>query len=89
MKYIIIYLLNLADTLITLYWVGLHGIGVEINPLMRWALSEPAVFVAVKLVLFPLLLLRMWRQRHDDTAWFALGAFAAVTVLNISTVFGG
>ena len=53
------------------------------------ALAEPWVFAVIKLVLFPLMLWWMWKQHHDDTAWFALGAFAAVTVLNISTVFGG
>ncbi|MBR2047141.1 MAG: hypothetical protein IJ960_00945 [Oscillospiraceae bacterium] len=88
MKYFIIYALNLLDAIITLYWVGIHGIGVEINPLMRMALSNPIVFVAVKLVLFPILLIWMWYKHHDDTAWFALGAFSAVAVLNISTVFG-
>ena len=87
MKYLIIYLLNLFDTAITLWWTGLHGIQTEINPLMRWALTEPWVFAVVKLIGFPLLLLWMWRKRHDDTAWFALGAFAAVTVLNLSTIW--
>ena len=37
-KYIIIYLLNLFDYAVTVYWTGLHGIEAEINPLMRWAL---------------------------------------------------
>ena len=88
MKYLIIYLLNLFDTIVTLYWTHLHGIQTEINPLMRWALTNPIVFVVVKLIAFPLLLLWMWCKKHDDTAWFALGAFAAVTLLNIQTVFG-
>lgn len=89
MKYILIYLLNLADYAITVYWTGLHGIEAEINPLMRLALSEPWVFALVKLVLFPLLLLYMWWKKHDDTAWMALGMFIVVMLMNIRVVFGG
>lgn len=40
-KYFIIGVLNLFDYAITVYWTGIHGIEAEINPLMRWALSEP------------------------------------------------
>ena len=87
MKYLIIYALNLFDTIVTLYWTSLHGIGAELNPLMRMALAEPWRFAVIKLVLFPAMLYWMWYRRHDDTAWFALGAFAAVTILNISTIF--
>lgn len=87
-KYIIIYALNLFDTCITLYWTSLHGILTERNPVMRWALSDPILFVVIKLVLFPLLLGWMWYKRHDDTAWMALGMFVVVTLSNIQTVFG-
>lgn len=89
MKYILIYILNLVDYAMTVYWTGLHGIQTEINPLMRLALSEPWIFAVVKLVAFPALLLWMWRKKHDDSAWLALGAFLAVTMLNVSTIFGG
>lgn len=88
MKYILIYLLNLADYATTVSWTGLHGIETEINPLMRMALSEPWLFAVIKLVLFPLLLLYMWKKKHDDTAWMALGMFIVVTLNNIHVVFG-
>lgn len=87
MKYIIIAILNLFDYCVTVYWTNLHGIQTEINPIMRGALSEPWVFAVVKLVLFPLFLFWMWKKKHDDSAYFALGAFAVVTLMNIRTVF--
>lgn len=89
MKYIIIYILNLFDYLVTVYWTGLHGIATEINPAMRWALSVPGAFFTIKLILFPILLLWMWKKKHDDSAWIALGMFIVVTLMNIRTVFGG
>lgn len=88
-KYIIIAILNLLDYAITVYWTGLHGIETEINPLMRWALSEPLVFMLIKVVLFPLFLFWMWRKKHEDSAFIALGMFIVVTLMNIRTVFGG
>lgn len=87
-KYIIIYLLNLFDYAITVYWTGIHGIEAEINPLMRWALSEPLAFMTIKVVLFPLLLFWMWKKKHEDSAWMALGMFIVVTLMNFRTVFG-
>lgn len=89
MKYILIYILNIIDYALTVYWVGLHGIEHEINPLMRWALGTPAVFAVIKLLLFPLLLYWMWKKKHDDSAWMALGMFIVIVLLNIRTVFGG
>ena len=89
MKYILIAILNFIDYAITVYWTNLHGIQSEINPLMRWALSTPWVFAVVKLIMFPLFLLWMWRRKHDDSAWMALGMFIVITLLNIRTVFGG
>lgn len=88
MKYLIIAILNLFDYCMTVYWTNLHGIQAEINPIMRGALAEPWMFAVVKLVLFPLLLIWMWRKKHDDTAWMALGMFIVVTLVNIRTVFG-
>ena len=87
-KYIIIYLLNLFDYAITVYWTGIHGIESEINPLMQWALSEPLVFMLIKVPGVALLLLYMWKKKHEDSAWMALGMFIVVTLMNIKTVFG-
>lgn len=87
-KYIIIALLNLFDYAITVYWTGLHGIEAEINPLMQWALADPWKFAVIKLLLFPLLLLYMWKKKHEDSAYIALGMFIVVTLMNIRTVFG-
>lgn len=89
MKYILIYLLNLADYATTVYYTGLHGIQTETNPLMRMALENPWVFAVVKLVLFPLLLLWMWKKKHDDTAWMALGMFLVVVMMNVRTILCG
>lgn len=87
MKYILIYLLNLADYALTVYWTGLYGIEHEINPLMRYALSEPWMFAVVKLVLFPLFLIWMWKNKRNDSAYIVLGMFIIVVLLNIRTVF--
>lgn len=87
-KYILIGVLNLFDYAITVYWTGIHGIEAEINPLMQLALSEPLVFMLIKVVLFPLFLFWMWKKKHEDSAWMALGMFIVVTLLNIRTVFG-
>lgn len=89
MKYIVIYLLNLADYATTVYWTSLHGIDREVNTLMRMALNEPWLFALIKLVLFPLLLLYMHRKKHDDTAWMALGMFIVVVLGNLRVIFGG
>lgn len=88
MKYLIIGVLNLFDYAITVYWTGIRGIEAEINPLMQWALSETWKFAVIKLVLFPLFLFWMWKKKHDDSAWMALGMFIVVTLMNIRTVFG-
>lgn len=88
MKYILIYLLNLADYALTVYWTGLHGLEHEVNPLMRKALEEPWMFAVIKLVLFPLLLIWMWRKKRNDSAFIVLGMFIVVVLLNIRTVFG-
>lgn len=87
-KYILIAILNFIDWAITVYWTGIHDIEAEINPLMRGALAEPWVFAIVKLVLFPVLLFYMWKKKHEDSAWMALGMFIVVTIMNIRTVFG-
>ena len=87
MKYILIYLLNLADYALTVYLTGLYGIECEINPLMRHALSEPWMFAVVKLFLFPLLLLWMWHKKMNDTAWLVLGMFIVVVLLNVTQLF--
>lgn len=86
MLYITIYLLNLADYAMTVYWTDLHGIQTEINPLMRMALVNPWVFALIKLVLFPLLLLWMHRKKHEDSAWMALGMFIVAVLMNIRTI---
>ena len=86
MKYILIYLLNLADYALTVYWTGLYGIACEVNPLMRYALSVPQMFAMVKLILFPLLLLWMWRTKKDDAALVVLGMFIVVILVNVSPV---
>lgn len=88
-KYILIGVLNLFDYAITVYWTGIHGIEGEINPLMQLALSEPLVFMLIKVVLFPLFLFWMWKKKHEDSAWMALGMFIVVTLMNFRTVFGG
>lgn len=88
MKYILIYILNLADYVLTLYLTNLYGIECEINPLMRYALSEPWIFAVVKLLLFPLLLIWMWRKKKDDSAFIILGMFLAVVLINGVQAFG-
>ena len=88
MKYILIYLLNLADYAITVYWTNLHGIQVEINPLMRMALVNPWVFAVIKLWLFPVLLLLMWWKEYEEAALVGLGMFLAVTLNNLLAVCG-
>ena len=86
MKYLTIYLLNLADYAITVYWTNLHGIQTEANPLMRMALVNPWAFFTVKLILFPALLLLMWHKKYEDAALVGLGMFLAITVNNLLAV---
>jgi len=86
MKYLLIYVLNLADYALTVYLTGLYGIACEVNPLMRYALSVPQMFAVVKLILFPLLLLWMWRTKKDDAALVVLGMFIVVILVNVSPV---
>lgn len=87
MKYFLIYILNLADYALTVYWTSLCGIECEANPLMRKALEEPWMFAVIKLILFPLLLIWMWRKKREDTAFIVLGMFIVVVLMNIRTVF--
>ena len=88
MKYIVIYILNLMDYALTVYWTNLHGIGAEINPLMRLALRSPWVFALVKLVGGALLLLYMYRKKHEDSAWMALGMFLVTVMMNFRIILG-
>lgn len=87
MKYILIYVLNLCDYAQTVYWTGIHGIEAEINPVMRWVLGSPWAFAAVKLFLFPVFLYWMYRKKHDDTAYIALGMFIVTVLMNFRTIF--
>jgi len=86
MKYLLIYVLNLADYALTVYLTGLYGIACEVNPLMRYALSVPQMFAVVKLILFPLLLLWMLRTKKDDAALVVLVMFIVVILVNVSPV---
>ena len=86
--YIAILILNLVDYTQTVYWTSRHGIAVETNPLMRWALQEPAVFALVKLLGLALLLFYMWRKKHDDSAWMALGMFLVTVIMNFRIILG-
>jgi hypothetical protein len=87
MKYILIYILNLADYALTVYWTGLHGLEHEVNPLMRKALEEPWMFAVIKLILFPWLLLYMKLTGKDHAAWMVLGMFIVVVLVNLSPFF--
>ena len=87
MKYIVIYILNLIDYAMTVYWTTLHGISHEVNPIMRSALSTPFVFTIIKVFLVPVFLYWLWKKKRDDTAWMALGAFLAVVWMNLNTIF--
>lgn len=66
---------NLVDTAATLC---LSRMGyLEANPVMRWLLQIPYVFVAVKIVVMTALLLWLWHKREDRLA-LPLAAVAAV-----------
>lgn len=49
MKLLIIWLLNLFDYIMTIYYVGKYGIWIEANPLMRELLSYPFLAFIVKI----------------------------------------
>ena len=87
MKYILIYILNLCDYAQTVYWTSIHGIETEINPIMRLALEYPCMFFVVKLLLFPVFLYWMYRKKHDDSAYIALGMFIVTVMMNFRTIF--
>lgn len=86
--YGIVYALNIVDYIQTVYWTSRYGIAVETNPLMRSALQVPCVFPLVKLVGLALLLAYMWRKKHDDSAWMALGMFVVTVIMNFRVILG-
>lgn len=48
-KLIIIWFLNLFDHIMTIYYVGKYGIGIEENPVMRELLNYPILAFIVKI----------------------------------------
>ena len=55
----LIYILNLIDYFQTVYLTSLFGIGVEINPIAAFLITN-GYWDIVKLLIIPLLLIAMW-----------------------------
>ena len=62
---------NLADAGFTLYWVE-TGLATEWNPVMRYVLNWPEVFVLTKVALVTLGVLLLWLQRRQPLAFVGL-----------------
>ncbi len=70
-----ILVLNLADAVLTIFWISSHQ-AIEANPLLAaLAHDHPLAFVAVKLSLVSLGTLLLWRQRKRPSA--VVSIFAA------------
>lgn len=75
---------NLVDAVATVYLTRLGYL--EANPVMRWLLQTPEVFVMVKILVMTALLLWFWHRREDRHA-MPLAAVAAVVYGLISTYY--
>ena len=75
---------NLVDTVATVYLTKMGHL--EANPVMRWLLQIPGVFVVVKIVVMTALLLWLWYRREDKHAT-PLAAVAAVVYGLISAYY--
>jgi len=58
-----VYAANLFDLAATLFFVGMYGIGVELNPFGAVLLGSPPALIAYKVVVVGLLLAVLWRCR--------------------------
>lgn len=78
----IAFLGNLIDMVATLWLVslGYH----EANPVMRWLLNYPILFVTVKLGLMAALLCYLWHERENKLAviasWIAAVVYGAISI---------
>ena len=87
MKYIIIYFLNIFDYICTRYQVDRYGIEVEANPLMRWLMQDPHIFLSIKVTLVNILLLFIYDHREERVAeigtWLLLIVYGALALYHI------
>ena len=69
MRLIISFVGNLIDIIATLYLTNLGYM--EANFIMARTLQWPLLFIAIKLLAMTLVLVLLWRERHDKKAIFA------------------
>ena len=89
MKYITkpltIYVLNLFDCIVTLWFFSLFGIDIESNPFGVALLQSPIVTVLFKVVVIGLALLVLYQYRDRKAA--QTGMNAAFVVYSLLTVY--
>ncbi len=85
MKYITkpltIYVLNLFDCAVTLWFFSLFGISIESNPFGVALLQNPIVTVLFKVVVIGLALLVLYQHRQSKTAQTGMNAALLVYTL--------
>ena len=87
MKFIIIYLLNLFDYIMTVIQVNKYGIEIEANPIMRMCMADDSFFFVIKVLFVGLMLLIMWCY-EDLTiskfgSWVLLATYGALAIYHI------
>ena len=87
MKFILIYLLNLFDYIMTVIQVNKYGIEIEANPIMRAFIVNDSFFFVIKVLFVGLMLLLMWCY-EDLTiskfgSWVLLATYGALAIYHI------
>lgn len=86
MKFILIYLLNLFDYIMTVIQVNKYGIDIEANPIMRMCMANDSAFFIIKVIVVALLLLFMWQCNSTICnlgSWLLLIVYGALAVYHI------
>lgn len=87
-RLIITYLGNIIDTIASLYLVGKNFI--EANPFMAPLLELPWLFIAVKIGVMTLLVVRIWICRASKYAqlasWIAAILYSGISIYYVITI---
>lgn len=80
-KPIAVYILNLFDCIVTLWFFSLFGISIESNPFGVVLLQNPIITVLFKVVVIGLALLVLYQHRQSKTAQTGMNAALIVYTL--------
>ncbi|MGI6716920.1 MAG: DUF5658 family protein [Eubacteriales bacterium] len=86
-KIILIYILNLFDLGFTLYFAGLYGNDIELNPIGLWMFDYKPLLFLYKIVIVGILLAVIYMFRKSRKAvvgsWVLLFTFVMVNVYHV------